>query len=78
MRGPAAKGDNDARPLGAYGFVEMVMLVSGTVSTKMAERTARLYEQMPEAKWVIAMDVCTISGGPGVREICRTSCSRTR
>lgn len=36
--------------LGAYGFVEMVMIVSGTVSTKMSERMPRLYEQMPEPK----------------------------
>src|SRR5918992_816305 len=41
-----------------------VMIVSGPVSTKMPERMTRLYEQMPEPKWVIAMGACAISGGP--------------
>jgi NADH-quinone oxidoreductase subunit B len=44
------------------------MIVSGTVSTKMAERMTRLYEQMPEPKWIIAVGTCAISGGPGARE----------
>ena len=41
-----------------------VMLVAGTVTTRMAPAVRRIYDQMANPKYVIAMGVCTISGGP--------------
>jgi NADH-quinone oxidoreductase subunit B len=41
-----------------------VMIVSGTVTTKMAPAVRRLYDQMADPKYVIAMGTCVIAGGP--------------
>ena len=41
-----------------------LMIVAGTVTHKMAPRVKRLFDQMPEPKFVMAMGACTIGGGP--------------
>ncbi len=41
-----------------------LMIVAGTVTFKMASRVRRLYEMMPDPKYVIAMGACTLGGGP--------------
>ena len=41
-----------------------VIIVAGTIVHKMAPVLKRLYDQMPDPKYVVAMGACAISGGP--------------
>lgn len=40
-----------------------LMIVAGTVTYKMAHVVRKIYDQMPDPKWVVAMGACTSSGG---------------
>jgi len=44
-----------------------MMIVAGTVNVKMAQIVKKLFDQMPEPRYVIAMGACTVGGGPYYR-----------
>jgi NADH-quinone oxidoreductase subunit B len=63
-----ATSKNDIDRWGAFPFRASprqadVLIVAGTLTTKMAGPLLRLWEQMPEPKWCVAMGDCTVSGG---------------
>lgn len=67
MAAGAAKYDIDrwgSGPFRATPRQADLMIVAGTVTHKMAPRVRRLYDQMPEPKYVIAMGACVCRGGP--------------
>ena len=41
-----------------------LMIVAGSVTEKMAPILRRIYDQMPDPKWVISMGICSTAGGP--------------
>ncbi len=64
----AATSKNDMDRWGMFPFRASprqadVLIVAGTLTTKMAGPLVRLWEQMPEPKWCVAMGDCTVSGG---------------
>ena len=66
MSGATSKNDMDRWgmfPFRASPRQADVLIVAGTLTTKMAGPLVRLWEQMPEPKWCVAMGDCTCSGG---------------
>ncbi len=63
----ASRIDHDRFGAGAFRGTPRqadLMIVAGTVTMKMASRVRRLYDMMPDPKYVIAMGACTLGGGP--------------
>ncbi len=67
MAAGASRYDMDRFGAGAFRATPRqsdLMIVAGTVTYKMGSRVRRLYNMMPEPKFVIAMGACTVGGGP--------------
>jgi NADH-quinone oxidoreductase subunit B len=67
MATASSRWDLDRFGAGAYRATPRqsdLMIVAGTVTFKMASRIRRLYNQMPEPKYVLAMGACAVGGGP--------------
>jgi NADH-quinone oxidoreductase subunit B len=67
MAAGASRFDLDRFGAGAFRATPRqadLMIVAGTVTYKMASRVRRLYNLMPDPKFVIAMGACTTGGGP--------------
>jgi NADH-quinone oxidoreductase subunit B len=67
MAAGASRYDMDRVGAGAFRATPRqadLMVVAGTVTYKMASRVRRLYNMMPDPKFVIAMGACTVGGGP--------------
>lgn len=67
MAAGASRYDMDRFGAGAFRATPRqsdLMIVAGTVTYKMASRVKRLYEMMPDPKYVMAMGACTVGGGP--------------
>jgi NADH-quinone oxidoreductase subunit B len=60
----AVVDDPRVEPLAAAPEQANVLVVSGTVTDKMASAVRRLYERMPEPRHVISFGSCANSGGP--------------
>ncbi len=67
MAAGASRFDLDRFGAGAFRATPRqadLMIVAGTVTFKMASRIKRLFQQMPEPRYVMAMGACTCGGGP--------------
>ena len=67
MAAGAGRFDMDRFGAGAFRATPRqadLMIVAGTVTHKMASRVRRLYDLMPEPKFVLAMGACAVGGGP--------------